>query len=300
MDGLKVITHNIPPLVREPLIALIGQECYTTLVWNLDLTATSCLKYSISKVLGLGIVAGGSIVKVPQILKIVRGKNARGLSLSSYVLDTAGLAITVAYNYRNGFSFSTYGESVLILVQNVVITFLIIIFSASSSRALLLVAFSAFFSLAAGSLLSPSLPLPSLQLLAAACIPLSLASKVPQILSNFSSGSTGQLSAFLVFNSLAGCLARVFTVLTESGGDPVLLWGFIIAAALNAVLAGQMALYWKGEQQPKERITKGVRTAGRKEAVVNVPMDEAPVAVAKEKVAASPKATPKRYVRKLD
>lgn len=96
-----------------------SQECYTTLVWNLDLTSSSCLKYSISKVLGLVIVAGGSIVKVPQIVKIVGGKSARGLSLSSYVLDTAGLAITVAYNFRHGFPWSTYGESVFLLVQNV-------------------------------------------------------------------------------------------------------------------------------------------------------------------------------------
>lgn len=38
----------------------------------------------------------GAIVKVPQILKILRSGSARGISLASYLLDTASLAIVVA------------------------------------------------------------------------------------------------------------------------------------------------------------------------------------------------------------
>ncbi|KAK4705123.1 mannose-P-dolichol utilization defect 1, partial [Phenoliferia sp. Uapishka_3] len=304
MEHVKLLTHNIPQFVRDPLVALIGQECYTTLIYNVDLTSSNCIKYSVSKVLGLGIVAGGAIVKLPQILKIVGGKSARGLSLSSYVLDTAGLFITVAYNFRHGFPWSTYGESVFLLAQNVVITFLIITFSSSNSRALLLTAFTSVSLLSTYALLSPSLSLPTLQFLAALCIPLSLLSKLPQILSNFSAGSTGQLSAFLVFNSLAGCLARVFTTATETG-DPVLWWGFVLAAALNAVLAVQMGLYWKGDEE-KVRLTKGNKELKR-ETVVPVKTEEIKekeevklVASTPVKMSASPSTTPKRYVRKLD
>lgn len=88
-------------------------------MWNTDFDSTYCIRHSVSKILGFGIVLGGSIVKVPQIVKIVRGKSARGLSLSSYVLDTASLAITVAYNIRHEFPWSTYGENVFLLIQNV-------------------------------------------------------------------------------------------------------------------------------------------------------------------------------------
>jgi mannose-P-dolichol utilization defect protein 1 len=69
--------------------------------------------------LGVGIIAGGAVVKVPQILTVLSAKSARGLSLSSYLLDTAATAITVAYNVRNGFPLSTYGEMVFLLAQNV-------------------------------------------------------------------------------------------------------------------------------------------------------------------------------------
>lgn len=95
------------------------QECYTTLVWNLDLTSEYCLKLGLSKGLGLAMVAGGAILKLPQIITVVRSGSARGLSLSSYVLDTVATGITVAYNVRNGFPYSTWGEMAFLLAQNV-------------------------------------------------------------------------------------------------------------------------------------------------------------------------------------
>lgn len=58
---------------------------------------------------------------MPQILKILRSGSARGISLASYLLDTASLAIVVAYNMRQKFSFSTYGENVFLTIQNIVI-----------------------------------------------------------------------------------------------------------------------------------------------------------------------------------
>lgn len=83
--------------------------------------------------------------------------------------------------------------------------------------------------------------------LQAVTLPLSLSSKVPQILSNARNGSTGNLSAFAVFNALLGCLARLFTTKQEVN-DPLIFWGFAGAAILNAVIAGQVVMYWnKGD-----------------------------------------------------
>lgn len=44
------------------------QKCYVSLVENLHFEDVECLKYSLSKGLGIGIVVGGSIMKVPQLL----------------------------------------------------------------------------------------------------------------------------------------------------------------------------------------------------------------------------------------
>jgi len=72
---------------------------------------------------------------------------------------------------------------------------------------------------------------------------LSVASKLPQILTVYRQGGTGQLSAFAVFNYLAGSLSRIFTTLQEVD-DRLILYGFMAGFVLNAVLAGQMVYYW--------------------------------------------------------
>lgn len=70
---------------------------------------------------------------------------------------------------------------------------------------------------------------------------------MPQILSNHKLKSTGNLSAFAVFNAFLGCLARLFTTKQEVN-DPLIFWGFAGAAVLNAVLVAQMIMYWNAEK----------------------------------------------------
>lgn len=100
------ITSNLPGFVSEPLINLIGkvsvtrptasshrtpltvspQKCYASLVENLDLSDSKCLKLSISKVLGFGIVVGGSIVKIPQVLLSTRIRISERTPRLKYIL----------------------------------------------------------------------------------------------------------------------------------------------------------------------------------------------------------------------
>jgi len=253
MDKLTSFTRNLPSVLRDPATFLlgnpqnrgplltVGKHCYAVLVENLDVFDPACLKLGISKLLGLGIVVTGSIVKLPQLLKLINAQSGAGLSLASFILETLAYTITLAYNARLKFPFSTYGETAFIAVQNVLILVLILHYSGDDMYA----------AGALGGLLAFAVPLFSpnvisyrvLQILQGLSIPLSLASKVPQIITNFQNGSTGQLSAFTVFNYLAGSAARVFTTMTEVN-DPVILGGFIASVVLNAVLAGQMVVYW--------------------------------------------------------
>lgn len=80
---LSDFTRNLPWPVKDIGISIIGevspsrmvaisnadfkQECYTSIIDNLDFSDLKCLKYSLSKILGVGIVFGGSVMKVPQI-----------------------------------------------------------------------------------------------------------------------------------------------------------------------------------------------------------------------------------------
>ena len=238
------------------------QKCYASLVEDLNIADVPCLKYALSKGLGIGIVVGGSIMKVPQLMlskpwslvpppqthpaQVLSAQSARGLSLPAYVLETLAYAITTAYAYRNDFPFSTYGENSFLTVQNALITFLIVYFPSTPLRKAQHTAGRLALT-AVGTVVSAvalyAVPKETLALLQLATLPLSLFSKLPQITQNARSRSTGQLSTFAVVSQIAGCLARLFTTATEIG-DVIVTAGFALALILNIVVGVQMWMYW--------------------------------------------------------
>ncbi|KAH8766751.1 mannose-P-dolichol utilization defect 1 protein [Diaporthe sp. PMI_573] len=238
---LQPITHNLPGPIRDLGVSLIGDKCYSSLVMDIDVADEACLKLAVSKALGVGIVAASSVVKVPQIINLARSRSASGVSFLSYLLETSSYLISLAYNVRNGFPFSTYGETALILGQNVVITVLVLNYSGRAGFAALFVAALAG---ALGALFTEGLlDAKTMGFLQAGAGTLGVVSKLPQIAAIWQEGGTGQLSAFTVFNYLLGSLARVFTTLQEVD-DKLILYSFVAGFALNLVLALQMLYYW--------------------------------------------------------
>lgn len=192
---LLPLTRNLPAPIPSFGAQLIGAQCYDTLIYNLDLSP-ECLKLAVSKALGLGIVASSAIVKVPQILKLHSSKSASGISLLSYTLETAAYIITLAYSYRSGYPFSTYGETLFVAAQNMAVCVLVLNYTGYESRA---AGFVAVTAAVAYSLWEPTMvDMAALKALQAGAGVLSAASKVPQILAIQKEGGTGQLSAFAV------------------------------------------------------------------------------------------------------
>ncbi|KAG9286748.1 hypothetical protein G9A89_012298 [Geosiphon pyriformis] len=230
----------LPSFIKNPAVALIGEKCYSQLVEEFDLGDTACIKLLFSKALGIGIVVGGSLVKLPQVLKIIMSGSARGLSFESYALETFAYSVGLAYNIRQGNPFSTYGENFFLTIQNVILLFLILNYRGRSN--FLLTGFAIFaitFALGSPSIINDRI----LAFLQTLTIPISLTSKIPQIIKNYTNGSTGQLSAFAVFGYTLGSLARIFTTITEVD-DSIILTGFLLATVFNSVLALQMIYYW--------------------------------------------------------
>ena len=195
-SALQPVTHNLPGPIRDLGVSIIGERCYQALILDVDETNTECIKLAVSKGLGIGIVAASAVVKVPQILKLVRSRSASGVSFLSYLLETSAFLITLAYNFRNGFPFNTYGETALILAQNLVITLLVLNYSGRATAAAL---FVAALAASAVTLFAPDvLDMATLSYLQAGAGVLGVASKVPQIAAIWQEGGTGQLSAFAV------------------------------------------------------------------------------------------------------
>ena len=276
---LLPLTTNLPTPINEAIISLLGSPCHSALLLDLDITShPECLSLAISKVLGIAIITTASIVKVPQILKLITSGSAQGVSLTSYLLESTSFLITLAYNIRNGFPFSTYGETALILAQDVVITCLILVYSAKPKagstfphgqfRATTFVAgiASAIYALIVSDTLVSTQQMQTLQASAGV---LSIASKLPPIITVYQQGGTGQLSAFAVFNYLLGSASRIYTTIQEVP-DKLILYGFIAGFILNAVLAMQMVYYWNSpttakhaaEVDKKQKVIGGVGQDG--------------------------------------
>ncbi|KAF1773004.1 Mannose-P-dolichol utilization defect 1 protein [Phytophthora cactorum] len=86
-------------------------------------------------------------------------------------------------------------------------------------------------------------------------IPVSIVARIPQILSNFKQGHTGQLALITLVLNLAGSIARLFTTMQETG-DPVQVAGFGVAILLNSTLVLQVLLFWGATNKALAQTTK--------------------------------------------
>ena len=195
-SALQPITHNLPAPIRDIGVSLLGDTCYKTLILDIDHTAVDCIKLALSKGLGIGIIGASSTVKIPQILKLINSKSPAGVSFLSYLLETAAFLINLAYNYRSGFPFTAYGETALLMVQNVVVAVLVLNYSGKATTAALFVAglATSLFTLFSAQMVD----MKTLTYFSGLAGVLGVSSKLPQILAIWQEGGTGQLSAFAV------------------------------------------------------------------------------------------------------
>lgn len=252
-DLIKLIFN---PDVSKKLILQIAYQ---------QLSAIGLAKI-LSAVLGSTIVGVSSIIKIPQIRKIINPKLlnqrisvAQGLSLEGISLETLVYLVHVIYNRQNGNKFVNYGEASFLGVQNIIIILLIeyhnlrskLSGSSLSEREqierslkelLTPIAIMGAVVVFLTKIAEPSL-VSALQVLN---IPISIISKLPQIRQNYLLKSTSHLSEVTVGANVLGSLARVFTTVQDFnkvGRDYVLLAGYSSSLALNAVLAGQCYFY---------------------------------------------------------
>ncbi|XP_039355847.1 mannose-P-dolichol utilization defect 1 protein isoform X2 [Mauremys reevesii] len=84
---------------------LLPERCYDELFLRFNLLHVPCLKILISKGLGLAIVAGSLMVKLPQLFKILGARSAVGLSVQAVLLELLAITGTMVYSLAHGFPF---------------------------------------------------------------------------------------------------------------------------------------------------------------------------------------------------
>ena len=123
-----VVVHAEDTVADTKLFGLMTQQCFDTFFVDMNFFHAECLKKLVSKGLGIAIIAGSFGLKIPQILTILKDRSVSGLEPAAFYLDVISFLATCCYNFLNGYPLTGWGESLVILVQNI---FLVCIFVSS-------------------------------------------------------------------------------------------------------------------------------------------------------------------------
>mmetsp|Transcript_31957 Transcript_31957/g.74845 ORF Transcript_31957/g.74845 Transcript_31957/m.74845 type:complete len:231 (+) Transcript_31957:76-768(+) len=199
-----------------------------------------CLNYA--------MFLGGGMVKMPQVIAIIRTKTVKGMSEASLVMEFIACSCFCCYNFLMAHPVRTWGEMALVTSQCAVQIALFWLLG-RGELALLPRIFGAVLVL--GSLLGlllGMLPVQYLPVLGLVPAFLGSIARVPQIILNFRQGHTGNQSVITWGLSAAGNAIRVVTTLAGVD-DLITLFGHLLAGVLNVTLVLQILFYWQRTQE---------------------------------------------------
>lgn len=225
---------------------LFDKSCCKKFISELEFTDTHCQKIFAAKLLGYGIIVGASLVKLPQVIKIFNAKSGAGITLFGVLLELMAITFNACYSLRNNFPFSAWGEAIFLAIETALIAFLILWYDGSKTGAVGYI--SAYVALIS-ALVHPSfIPKDVVWYLQSTVLPLAVTGKMIQAFKNYKAQHTGQISAVTAWSILAGSLARIFTTIQETG-DMLTAVTFACAASANAIIALQVAYYWRSTEK---------------------------------------------------
>jgi mannose-P-dolichol utilization defect protein 1 len=274
---LSTLAYAAAAAADDFLYGVIPKRCVNTLF------EVSCLKATISKLLGYAIITGACIVKLPQIIAFLRAGSVKGVDRNATYLDLLGYLGVGAYHIVSGSPWSSYGETIIITVQSIVIVLMMWSYDFPGVTHSSIV--TAIFTVAAS--IPFALPREYLAYVQIACTVLTILSRVSQIRSNIAQGGTGQLAFMTLFMNFAGSAARIFTSSQEIKQIEVLA-SFVVATVLNGSLVAQYIYYNFIVAEKSE--APASNKASKKEQVSAPVSDKAPASGSSKKASAADKA----------
>jgi len=229
-------------LLNATLLWFVSPKCTDQFLLHYNFFDGDCLKMFISKWLGFTIIAASPLVKLPQLIKILRAKSGRGISFTSQLMELTAVSTSVAYGRAKLFPFSSYGESIFLSLQTSFIAFFTLFFNSKPPA----LAFIGVYGVIMAFLCSAAAPLQLIMLLQAAQVPVMAVGKLLQIIANYRNSSTGQLSVVTILLIAVGSVARVFTSIQETG-DFMMVVTYIVASSLNTLMVIQIFYYWNNK-----------------------------------------------------
>ncbi|KAL7521857.1 hypothetical protein ACHAWX_006545, partial [Stephanocyclus meneghinianus] len=133
---MDIITNN-------PLITQIAQWAWSTdpspqvspqiCLDSLPLLTAPCLSRLLAKAIGIGIICMSCVNKAPVISNILASRSAAGLSVTAACGEVILYSNAAFYNLLGGNPFTAYGETMVLVIQTIVIVLLIFWFRRDGS-----------------------------------------------------------------------------------------------------------------------------------------------------------------------
>lgn len=147
---------------------------------------SDCIGFYISKCLGLLILLGSFALKLPQIINIITKKNVIGLSANAFYTEVPLSITTIVYNYLQNNPFTSYGETCIISIQNMILVVLLWMYMIPTPSITTIISILLMFLMV--TIVSLSLPNDYQYLLPLTTLPLMIYSRTAQIVTNIKLG----------------------------------------------------------------------------------------------------------------
>ncbi|KAL5005193.1 hypothetical protein ScPMuIL_018649 [Solemya velum] len=212
-----------------------------------DLFHGSCMTQIFTKFLGYSLIGTVTICQLPQIVKILRVRNASGVSFLGMILRLVASSSTVAFAVWKGYPISTWGENLFFMIQNVILVCLLLNYNKRPVAAL---SFMIIFFIFMLLVIWPIVPTSVLNFLHVISMPSLIISRILQIYRNHRNHGTGQLSATSSFLGIFQSFGRLTTSIVVIQ-DWVFILTFAQVSLLNLYLTLQVLYYRKTKKEKK-------------------------------------------------
>lgn len=180
--------------------------------------------------LSLITISSCLVIKVPQIRSIIATNSAKGISTFGLMLELTSYTIMMSYNFISGYSFLSYLEYPILLIQEYVLVYVVFKYKNLLDRAFTIGA--GFYTLCLIAVYFKIIPIVLLTVLVPLCTPISATSKVLQLIEILKSKNAASISLTTWALSAFTNFTRIYTVFVESY-DIMLLSNFLISFSLS-------------------------------------------------------------------
>ncbi|XP_062850965.1 solute carrier family 66 member 3 [Trichomycterus rosablanca] len=177
-----------------------------------------------------------AVLKMPQMLMLVRAKATTGLSLHSLLLELTGFIVFVSYQMYYNYPPPTYLEYPILITQDVILLLLILHYNGKMKQSII---YAAVF---VGGWKLLTVEKWVLDMAMSVCTLISAGSKLLQLQCLWRSKDSAQVSTLTWALAAYTCMARIFTTMVTTGDTQVLI-RFIAMTVLNVWVTATVIYY---------------------------------------------------------